>query len=66
MRRWIAWRRQTDELAGQGTYDLALETLRGLVELLAPGKPLPDSYRRLRGLVDPIDKDGEALDDTFS
>src|ERR1700691_4830783 len=41
LRRWLAWRRETNQYAGQGTLDLAREALRGLVELLAPDMPLP-------------------------
>lgn len=48
--RWAAWRHQSGEYAGQGTLDIARETLRGIVRLLAPGEPLPDSYRQLRGI----------------
>jgi hypothetical protein len=51
MRRWFAWRREIDEYAGQGTLDMAREALRGIVELLCPGKPLPQPYRELRGLA---------------
>jgi hypothetical protein len=47
VRRWWAWRRETDEFAGQGTLDLARESLRGIVELLHPGE-LPASYVVLR------------------
>jgi len=45
---WLAWRRQTGAYAGQGTLDLARETLRSIVELLAPDRPLPASYTILR------------------
>jgi len=51
MRRWLAWRRETDEYAGQGTLDLAREALRGIVELLLPGE-LPPSYLTLRRFGD--------------
>ncbi|HTC71846.1 MAG TPA: hypothetical protein VK655_03085 [Solirubrobacteraceae bacterium] len=50
LRRWQAWRRGTDEYADQGTLDLAREALRGVVQLLLPDDPLPESYRKLRGL----------------
>jgi hypothetical protein len=36
MRRWIAWRHETDEYAGQGTLDVAREALAGLVVHLNP------------------------------
>ncbi len=39
MRRWIAWRRETDEFKDQGTLDVARGALRGLVELLTPDAP---------------------------
>lgn len=48
VRRWLAWRRETDEFEGQGTLDIAREALRSLHELVTPGEPLPDSYIRLR------------------
>jgi hypothetical protein len=50
MRRWLAWRRQTEEYTDQGTLDLAREALREIVQLLVPDHPLPESYRALRGL----------------
>lgn len=52
MRRWLAWRRETDEYANQGTLDIAREALRGMVEMLNPGEELPVSYVLLR-TVDP-------------
>ncbi len=48
VRRWLAWRRETDEFEGQGTLDIAREALRSLHEVVAPGELLPDSYIRLR------------------
>jgi hypothetical protein len=39
MRRWIAWRRETDEFKDQGTLDVARGALQGLVELLTPDAP---------------------------
>jgi hypothetical protein len=51
LRRWRAWRREYDEYAGQGTLDLAREALRGVVQLLLPGEPLPESYRKLSAPV---------------
>lgn len=48
MRRWLAWRRETDEFKGQGTLNIARETLQGLHRLVTPDKPLPDSYIELR------------------
>jgi hypothetical protein len=53
LRRWQAWRRETDEYADQGTLDLAREALRGVVQFLLPNEPLPESYRTLRGLDEP-------------
>lgn len=53
MRRWRAWRREIDEYEGQGSLDLAREALRGIVEMLCPGEPLPKPYRKLRGLEEP-------------
>jgi hypothetical protein len=36
LRRWWAWRRQTDEFQGQGTLDIARGALAGLVENFHP------------------------------
>jgi hypothetical protein len=47
MRRWWAWRRETDEFRGQGTLDIAREALRKLIETVAPGQ-LPEPYVALR------------------
>jgi len=56
VRRWLAWRRETDEFAGQGTLDVAREALRGIVQLLQPNERLPIPYRQLRGIpVDPAE-----------
>jgi hypothetical protein len=46
--RWVSWRRQTGDYAGQGTLDLAREALRGVVEKLVLHEPLPPSYVILR------------------
>jgi hypothetical protein len=56
LRRWRAWRREGEEYANQGTLDLAREALRGVVQLLLPDEPLPEPYRRLRGLADEGDQ----------
>ncbi len=48
VRRWLAWRRGTDEFKGQGTLDIARETLQDLHRLVTPDKSLPDSYISLR------------------
>lgn len=53
LRRWRSWRRETDEYAGQGTLDVARDALRGMLELLSPWEPLPEAYRKLRGLPEP-------------
>jgi hypothetical protein len=50
MRRWWAWRRETDEFRGQGTVDLAREALREIIETVSPDLGLPEPYRELRGL----------------
>lgn len=50
--RWLAWRREEGAFHGQGTLDVALEALRGLYHLCAPGDEsredliasLPESY----------------------
>lgn len=63
LRRWQAWRRETDEYDGQGTLDLAREALRGIVQLLLPHWPLPESYRKLRGLPDPPKEEDDDLGD---
>ncbi|MHB8242653.1 MAG: hypothetical protein ACYDHN_11750 [Solirubrobacteraceae bacterium] len=34
MRRWVAWRRQTDEYEGQGSLDQAVEALRSIETLM--------------------------------
>jgi hypothetical protein len=44
MRRWWAWRRETDEFRGQGTVDLAREALRELIETVSPDRDLPETY----------------------
>jgi hypothetical protein len=36
MRRWWAWRRETDEFSGQGSLDIARGALRSLIETVAP------------------------------
>ncbi len=51
LRRWVAWRREIEEYADQGTLDVARETLRGIVAILAPRKALPTSYQQLRSDV---------------
>lgn len=48
LRRWWAWRRDTEEFRGQGTVDIARETLRELVETVSPGLGLPLPYLNLR------------------
>jgi hypothetical protein len=48
MRRWWAWRRETDEYAGQGGLDAAREGLRAIVEAVAPDLDLPTPYLALR------------------
>lgn len=56
LRRWLSWRRETDEFEGAGTLDLARENLRGMIELLQPSERLPQSYRLLRGIpIDPAE-----------
>jgi hypothetical protein len=49
MRRWWAWRRETDEYAGQGSLDAARESLRELIETVSPSLDLPEPYLTLRG-----------------
>lgn len=46
--RWAAWRRQEGVFAGQGTLDLAREALRRVIQIMEPGRELPDSYLDLR------------------
>jgi hypothetical protein len=48
MRRWISWRRETDEYTGQGTLAYAQDALAHLIELVAPDESLPASYLALR------------------
>ncbi len=50
MRRWWAWRRETDEFQGQGTVDLAREALRALIETTHPDIGLPETYLALRNV----------------
>jgi hypothetical protein len=48
MRRWISWRSETDEYTGQGSLDLARDTLADLIKLVAPDEIMPSSYLSLR------------------
>lgn len=48
LRRWWSWRRETDEFRGQGTLDVARETLRELMETVSPTLDLPEPYVKLR------------------
>jgi hypothetical protein len=48
MRRWLSWRAETDEYTGQAVMDCVQDSLRDLVELVAPDQRLPASYRELR------------------
>jgi hypothetical protein len=48
--RWTAWREEKGEFSGQGTLDLARESLRTAIHIMEPGRELPDSYRDLRRL----------------
>jgi hypothetical protein len=50
MRRWLRWRRETDEYTDQGALDVARETLCDVIRLVTPREPLPDKYRALRTL----------------
>lgn len=50
LRRWWAWRRDTDEYAGQGAVDLSRDALHRMIETLSPDLKLPESYVALRGL----------------
>jgi hypothetical protein len=47
MRRWISWRRETDEYTGQGTMMYARDALADLIQLVAPDESLPESYTSL-------------------
>jgi hypothetical protein len=38
MRRWWAWRRQTNEFTGQGSLSIARQALRSLIETVAPSE----------------------------
>jgi hypothetical protein len=53
LRRWTAWRKETDEFAGQGTLDMAREATRGILALIWPSAPYPDAYLRLRAEISP-------------
>jgi len=48
VRRWWAWRRETDEYSGQGSAAAARETLRKMIETLSPDLDLPEPYLALR------------------
>ena len=52
LRRWSAWRRDADEFRGQGTAEVARETLRELIETVSPGATLPETYLALRNPVE--------------
>jgi hypothetical protein len=45
--RWVSWRREAGDFAGQGTLDVARDSLAQLVEIVVPGTPLPESYAAL-------------------
>ena len=51
LRRWWAWRRDTDEYAGQGALDLSRDALYTMIDTLSPDLKLrlPESYVALRG-----------------
>jgi len=68
LRRWLAWRRETEEFEGAGTLDLARENLRGMIELLLPNERLPKSYRLLRGIpIDPAElQEEQDIEDFFN
>src|ERR1700682_5309756 len=43
-RRWISWRRETDEYTGQDMVDYTRELLRDVIQLGTPDLPLPECY----------------------
>jgi|GEM_PF-5601878 len=47
VRRWIAWRQESDEYAGHNGVGVARSALAGVITLLAPGRPLPKEYVEL-------------------
>jgi hypothetical protein len=47
IRRWLAWRQQTDEFSDQGTLDRARTALAHLMTNVTPDTPLPKSYTDL-------------------
>src|ERR1700722_8648245 len=49
VRRWWAWRRETEEYAGRGSLDIAREALREVIETVSPSLELPAPYLTLRG-----------------
>jgi hypothetical protein len=46
LRRWWAWRRETDEYRGQGTIDLARAALRALAAKLSPDLDVSTPFER--------------------
>jgi hypothetical protein len=48
MQRWWSWRRETGEYADGAGLNQARESLKGLIELIAPELGLPESYTALR------------------
>jgi hypothetical protein len=50
MRRWLSWRAEADEYTGQSMMECAQDSLRDLIELVAPDQQLPQSYRQLRNM----------------
>jgi hypothetical protein len=49
MRRWWSWRRETDEYSGQGSLDIARDTLAELVVAYCNDPEVPEPYLALRG-----------------
>lgn len=52
MRRWLSWRRESNEFSGTISKHVAREALRGMIEMIAPGYELPTSYDALRERAD--------------
>jgi hypothetical protein len=48
LRRWWAWRRQTDEFRGQGTLGVACDALRDLIKTVSPDVELTPAHYVLK------------------
>jgi hypothetical protein len=63
MGRWRAWRSESGEFREVDTLHVAREALRCMIQIVAPDRPLPASYRALHGLYDDPRPNQEAIGD---